>query len=268
MTTPLATCDDYKTFLRTVLEENKQIYGYRSLLAEAAKCQLSYLSQVLNGDRDLSFEQGFGVTEHLHLSAIDTEIFMTLLQEARAGTQTLRRYYLEKRKTLQSNYFNFSALYKEEQLTDEKIAAVYYSRWYYMAVHIVTSIPEYQLIPSIARKLDLPEELVSQTLDELKSFGFVDNSNGKYTCIHRELHLPNSSAFTLMNHANWRTAAIENAALKRSDDAHFTAVCSLSQSDFDELKTKIFEFINTFKTRVTSSKEENIACFNMDFFTF
>lgn len=78
--------------------------------------------------------------------------------------------------------------------------------------------------------------------------------------------LENGSPHLLKHHANWRVKAIQYSDDISEDELMFTSPVSLSTKDFARLRENMVVFIKDFMTAVKESPEEEIACFNMDFF--
>jgi hypothetical protein len=86
----------YKPYLKYETEYGSARRGQKSLLAKALHCQSAYLSQVLNGRAELSFEQAYRVCEFFKLGQDEQDYFLLLVQKDRAGIQDLKNYYQKK----------------------------------------------------------------------------------------------------------------------------------------------------------------------------
>lgn len=86
---------DYKQYLIDVLTSNTLGgRGARTTLAQAAGCQLAFISQVLNGNADFSLEQADGISRYLSQNSKERDYFLLLVQYARAGTESLRAHFM------------------------------------------------------------------------------------------------------------------------------------------------------------------------------
>ena len=87
---------DYKAFLESWIASRPQGgRGIKSKMAQAMRCQLAYLSQVLNGPAHLSLEQAEALNGILDHSHEEGDFFLLLLQRARAGTPGLRKHFAQ-----------------------------------------------------------------------------------------------------------------------------------------------------------------------------
>ena len=83
---------DYKAFLRELGDSRPR--GFRKALAEATQCQTAYISQILNGHYHLSLEQAEAATQFLGLSKDEVRCFVLLVEIQRAGTPSLKQFFL------------------------------------------------------------------------------------------------------------------------------------------------------------------------------
>ena len=85
--------DDYKKFVdHRIKDFPSGGRGVFKSMAEAMKVPRSTLSQVFNGDRDLTFEQAIDLTSFLELSPLETDFFMALVERSRAGNMRLKAF--------------------------------------------------------------------------------------------------------------------------------------------------------------------------------
>ena len=79
---------DYKLYLSDKIDGMpKHGRGERSKLAEALRCHLAYVSQVLKGEAQLSLEQADIINQYFDHSPDEADFFLLLVQAARAGTR-------------------------------------------------------------------------------------------------------------------------------------------------------------------------------------
>ena len=88
---------DYKKFLKGYIENQpKKGWGIVSKIADGIDMSQAHVSQVVSGAKDFTTEQALKLTEFLQFTNLETDYFMLLVQRDRAGTQGLKKYYLEK----------------------------------------------------------------------------------------------------------------------------------------------------------------------------
>src|ERR1700722_14177025 len=88
---------EYKLFLKTTIRSlPKQGRGQARRLSEHLSVNSVAVSQVLSGSRDFTAEQALATAAFFGLDEQATEYFVTLVNQARAGTKDLRDYYAKK----------------------------------------------------------------------------------------------------------------------------------------------------------------------------
>jgi uncharacterized protein (TIGR02147 family) len=258
---------DYKGFLRQRVGEKSARRGLKSALAQAANCQPTYISQVLNGDAHLSSEQAHAMNEYLGHSKDEAHFFLLLVQKDRAGTQALRRYYQEQIHELLDRRLNLTRRLGAQNKLSEEHRTTFYSSWHYLAIHIALTVPELQTKSAISQYFHLPLKKVVSVLEFLVEAGLATPVGERFVAESGLLRIGNDSPHIVKHHSNWRTQALE--ALDREDlhDLHYTAVVSLSRADVRELKDRMLEHIKEYVSKIRESREEEVYALCMDFFT-
>jgi hypothetical protein len=86
---------DYRELIRDWLK-NESARGGQRLLAEAAGCLPSYLSQVLNATAELTPDQAYCMTSVMGVDHQASEFFLLLVQRSRAASRTYRDHLTNK----------------------------------------------------------------------------------------------------------------------------------------------------------------------------
>ena len=81
---------------RMLLAERRNAAGFKTELARAAGCTPSYLSQVVSGKPELTPDQAVAIADFLRLGPTETEFFLILVDQSRAGTPRLKSYLQKK----------------------------------------------------------------------------------------------------------------------------------------------------------------------------
>jgi uncharacterized protein (TIGR02147 family) len=256
--------DDYKTYLNEIVNERGR--GERSRLAEALHCHLAYVSQVLNDEAQFSLEQGDVLNGYLGHSEEEADFFLLLILKARAGTASLRKLYEDKiRKQIQERALLENRLRQKKVLPSES-QAIYYSAWYYSAIHLLISIPGFQTKEEIARHLRLPMSQIARVLEFLVSSGLAELNKGKYQTGQFTLHLQNDSPWIPRHHASWRMQAVQSIERMTPDQLHYTSVVSMSPDDVPRVREILVEAIEHVRAVVRASPEKGLYCYAVDFF--
>jgi uncharacterized protein (TIGR02147 family) len=257
---------NYKAFLKAHISEGQGNWGIMTRLAKAAGCQRPYLSRVLSEEAHLTPAQAYGLSRYWKLSEDETEYFLGLLEYERAGSAEYREFWARKNADSKRRHENLSKLVERAAAPNDEKDLIYYSAWYWTAIHILVSIPTCQTEKAIADKLSLPLTQVRSVLETLELWGSVRNEKGQWKFGAREQHISKSSPLSVFHHTNWRQQAILNAQRQDPNSVHFTVVQSLSRDDFNRIKELILDCIQNASAIAGPSAEEKLMCFTCDFF--
>lgn len=260
---------DYKAFILNRIDTQVgSRSGQRSALAAAMACQLAYLSKVLNSSSasDLSLEQAEAAARFFALNKVETSYFIALVSESRAGTESLKEYWREQAKNLVHESRQLASRIQFDQPLNDTEMAIYYSEWYYSAVHVCVGIEHLQKPEKMASYLNLKLEVVQSVLNFLKSANLVKKVGDRYQMANRKIHLKKDSPYVGKHHLNWKLQAMNNLGTHDSTDMHYTSVVSISKSDFEKMRMMFFEMITQARTTVAESDEQILACYAVDLF--
>jgi uncharacterized protein (TIGR02147 family) len=257
---------DYKDFLKAMIEQAEPKHGYISQLANAANCQRSYLSQVINSHVQLTPDHALGLARFFRLTEKETDYFLLLLDFARAGSLELRERVQSKLEKMRKESINLSKRVEAQTIEEAQILGRYYSSWHWIAIHIISSIPEFQDVKAIAQNLSIPESLVKNTLEKLLQMGFVEKKKDKWLHKGANMHLTNDSPSVNLHHNNWRQRSLLDSAMLNEESVHYTSVFSMSEHDFALLRDMILKWIDDSRKVIGPSKPEKLACICLDFF--
>jgi uncharacterized protein (TIGR02147 family) len=257
---------DYRIFLKNWIQAQPERWGLMTKLAEAASCQRTYLSKALKGEAQLTPTQAFGIARFCKLSEIETEYLLGLVESERATTTAHRNYIHKKLTALKKNQEDLSLRLGKKEIQSQESDVFYYSTWYWSAIHILTSIPAYQTADAISKRLLLPLPLVESVLEMLNTKKFIQHEKGKWKFLGNESHLSRLSPLIGFHHSNWRQKAVGDAQDMTSAGVHFTVVQSLSRKDYLKIKEMVLHFIENISQIAGPSAEEELMCFNCDFF--
>ncbi len=253
-------------FVQATIAMNRNIRGYQTRLAEAAQCQRSYFSQIVKGKIPLTVEQAFGLTTYWGFSHLETEYFLTLVHCARAGTATLKKHFERQNNALRATVNTLSKRIDSRQLMDHA-RTEYYSNWYWMAVHILVALPGFDSVKKIAVHLHIQEDQVSRVLSKLTEWGMIEATKKGWAVRASDLHLPDSSPLTQINHANWRTRAKLDLDRNDPDSLHYTAIFAISKKDREKIRSGIVAQLLELRDRALKSPSEEVCALTLDWFS-
>ena len=256
----------YKEWLKRLCSEER---GLLSRLADAAECQKSYLSACLNGKGQLTLDHGLGIAEHLGLTDNEQDYLFLLIEKERAVSLKLRRKLESKLKDLSREAYKLKNQQNSSIIItgqDTNLGS-YYASWIPTAMHTLTSVDGYQTLPQLAKRLNISLEAAQVFINQLKALEMVKQQGNNYSWHSGgNIHLADDSTWINMHHLNWRFKSIENFQRRDPEATHYTAIQSMSESDFELLKKKIAGYIKDFNKIADPSNPEEAYCINIDFF--
>lgn len=258
---------DYKDFLlQWIQRAPNEGRGLRKQLAEALSCQTPFITHVLSGDYHLSLEQAEACTRWLGLRENETEFFLLLVIKARAGTKSLEKVaarQLSQRRSAET-VLKKRLNIKEELSAEDRI--IYYSNWYYSAIHMACLIPALQTMEALEKHFGLPLNQIVGALEFLSEHGLIEETRGRFRVLKPVLHLEKESPLMSQHHTQWRLKAMETFLRRKNTDLHYSGVISLSKDDYEWLREQLSQLLQEAVSRIKDSKDETLACLNMDWF--
>lgn len=263
--------ENYRAVISHFIRDNESTRGYQGQLAKAAGCHRSYLSHVLNRSVQLTLDQGAGLCRFWALSELESNFFLDLIALERAGTAPLRELIQRRlnrcRSRLREQDKNISVRVGAERMASPNFESEYYSAWFWRAIHMATGIAQYRQPRAIAERLRLPVDLVEKVLARLEQEGLVERGKQKdWRRSKDNLHLPKNSPFNSLSHMIWRQKAFEDAQRMRPGSLHFSALYTMSRKDAERLQESLLGSIENSRKEILLSKDEELFCFNCDFF--
>lgn len=259
--------DDYLTYIQENLNKNTDVRGFHAQLAKAAGMHPSYLSRILHQSIHLTPDQAAGLCNFWNLDRDETNYFMNLVHLARAGTPNLKRIIEAELKIIRDKHQNLGESLPAEKVDTQK-ENLYYSAWYYCAVHVLLTIPKMQTEAAISEKLNLPLNHVRKVLESLENLNLAKRNKNRWEPTKSNIHLDNESWMAAVHHINWRTKITDRIQFKNPEDLHFTGLHTLSTSDFKKVKSLLLETIVKVDKIVRPSPEEELGCLLIDWSVF
>ena len=260
------TFEDYKSYIRARIAEGPREWGLITRLAAAAGCQRSYLSRVLGGSVHLTVEQSHDLCAHWGLGTSETEYFLCLVEIDRAASKTYRAFLERKKSTLKRGFEDLADRVNRPKAELGTREHLYYSAWYWTAIHMLVSIPGFQGIPEISKRLQLPEALVQAVLTQLEEFGYVRRQGHRWSYLGGERHVPRDSPLVALHHGNWRSRAVLDAQVPHARGLHFSVVQSMSRDVQRELNQRLLSFIDEAAKLAGPLAREELVAIGIDFF--
>lgn len=259
---------DYRDAVKFLLDtRGDKTRGSQSRLASFIGCQQAYLSRFFAGQAELSQEQILLIADFFTLDKLEAEYILYLLNFNRAGNGQLKSFYEKKIKQILEKKLEIKSRIKAEGDLDLESKTIYYSDWLYCAVHIITAIDKYRTVREIAERLRVSQQKVTDVLEFLESKGLVVKKNNRYMNKIGSLHLGGDASVIKFHHANWRLQSLNNLGAGSQQNLNYSSVISCGVADTAEIREIIVDAIGKIRKIVKDSPNEEVYCYNFDFFS-
>ena len=263
--------ENYKSFLKDALEIKKKRDPSLSFarLAEAAKIQRSYLSQVLNGAPHLSGDQLYLIAQCLGLAHPETDYLLLLLEIDRSTVEERKHELTARRKSLQAKSLKTeNYLSREPNPVSAKSLTRYYCDPLIPIVHLFLTVPKYRKAPAdLASRLGASAAQIAHALSVLEECELIRFDEKGLQVLRPFLHLEKESPLAKVNGSFFRLKAIEALQRERSaDDYFFTATFSATDALRLEIKEHFLAFLKRRSREIESCPSEQVFQMNFDLF--
>jgi len=257
--------DSYKLFLHFKINSlPKKGRGESLRLAIALSVHTTFVSHVLKRDSHFTIEQGLKVARHFSLNELETEYFINLIHLNRASDKPAQIFFEKQRLKLCERHKSLQERIPTQRTLSPLDQAKLYSQWYYLGIQILTAIDGFQNPNSIAAKLRLPQEAILEALQFLVETGLCIREGEKYRVGVTRTFVGRDSPLVTRHHTNWRLRVMQQFPDVPNDELVFTSPTSISRTDFALVREKLAQVIEDFSKIVGPSKDEEIACLNID----
>ncbi len=228
--------------------------------------QLFFESRALRSEVQLTPDQALGLCELIEFNQNETEYFLLLVNQERAATKKLRQHLEKKSKKLREEYLDLSNRIQSTIVQSDQREIVYYSAWFWSAIYVIVSIPQFRTVSAIAQRLSLPVFLVQQVLSQYESLGLFRKNGQEYSLTDKSLHLSKHSPLISNHHNNWRQRAVYDSQVNKTESLHYTVVQTMTRKTFEDIREEILKLIDKSAKLADPSKEEEVFCLNIDWF--
>lgn len=257
----------YKKFLNELIRTYPSAgRGQRKSLAEFIGCQVAYVTHVLSGDRDFSLEQAESAARYFALSRGETDYFLALVQENRASTVELRKYFERQLREIRERNGRLDKKLGFKDVLPNEAKLIYYSSWLYSAVHIALTIPNLRTVPALAEKFSVSSAQILQIIEFLCKYGMAYKENNLYKTKSSLLHLEKDSPLIARHHSNWRLRALNALDEIQENNFHYSLAFSVSKKDAQRVREHMMKSFLEIAEIIKPSKEEELMGLCLDLF--
>ncbi len=257
--------NDYRSYLRDALPTAGEARGARTKLALELGVQKGFISSILHGNAELSLEQAYRTSVFLSHTEEEREFYLLLVQKDRAGSKDLESHFEKKIKSIALKRREIKERIQVKATLSESDQLTYYSSWHYTAVHMCLRVPTTQTLHSISNYLRLPTKRVSEVLEFFIKTGMAEQKGDTYLVGPTRIHLPSDSPLISKHHTNWRMQAISALDRKSKNNAHYSAIYSISESAAQKIREKLLQLIQDIEPDIRDAKDETVytLCFDL-----
>lgn len=259
--------EDFREWVRAWLKaQPKQGHGLMGQIAKRLRVSSVLVSQVFSGQRELKAEHAFALAEFLNLSPIELEYFLRLVEISKAGTEDYRLHLSKSLNLLRQQSQPLKSRLKPDAELSDEARARFYSHWSYSAIRLLTDIPDYQDIASIAERLRLPVAWVRDVLGFLVHYGLCDFNGDRYQMRAKSTHLEADSPWFVNRQTHWRQQAQKALEFAPSEALFYSGPMIISDADAEWVRERLVGLIKEVTARAVVSKSEDLHCLNLDWF--
>lgn len=255
---------DYKTYLLKFAQSQPR--GFRKDLAHALNCQTAYVSHVFNGEAHFSLEQAEALARFINLTPEETSYLMRLIEFTRAGTPQLKKFISRELAQLREKHLLIKDRVAVKDSLSREDQAIYYSAWYYAAIHVALTIPALTTREALCHYFRLSSKTVTEVLEFLVSVGLATQSGVRYQIGTKQIHLEKDSPLISKHHTNWRMQAVRALEQMKFDELHFSSVFTLTDQDAQNIREILVKAIESAVGIVKVAKEEKLFAMALDLF--
>ena len=258
---------DYKSYLLAWIKSRPhQGHGEKSKIAQALRCQVAYISQVLNAQAQLSLEQGLELCGYLELNSDESEYLLLLISQARAGTDALRALYEKKIQALLSGRAQIKNRVTTSRSLSPDDQARYFSSWHYSAVHLLLTIPGLNHRKKIQSHLRIDAARLDSIIDFLIHTQLATQTNGVLQVGPASIHLGQDASMIAQHHTQWRMKAIQSLDSDKPEHLHYSSAVTVARADIPAVRKILLSAIEQVRKTVKDSKEDSLYVYCLDLF--
>lgn len=238
--------------------------GQSKKLAEFLGVSTVVVSQTLKGDRDFSIENAFKTTKYLKLSTLERKYFLKLVDYQKAGNYELKEFYLSELKDLQKKSREIKSKYSGVTELSDDDKAIFYSDRFYSSIRMASSLPTLNKVEDFAKYFNITQKRAQDIISFLVRTKLCKQDENGLSLGVQSTFVPANSIYIKNHHRNWRLHSMNRIDQLGKDELMYTAPFSMSLKDYETLRVNLLKVIEDTIKLIGPSKEETIACLNID----
>ncbi len=230
----------------------------------ACRIHPSYFSRAMKGLAAFSQSQVFALLEWLGLSEEQGQYLLLLWSLQQSERKSEKEFFQKQIKKIQERKLKVSNRIQSQIINTQTSThgmqnkfEKYYSEAITCLVHAFLTIPEYRNNPSLLiTKLSITESKLQLELKKLVELKMIEMRDHKITALVDNIHLPDDSYLSPLNHVNWRLRSIQNIQSRntQADDYHLSVIFSADAETKEQLKKILLDFVVKAQKKVGDCK--------------
>jgi hypothetical protein len=246
-------------------------WGARTKLSHHLNCESTFVSRVFGLKAHFATHHLLVAARILKVSESDKRFLLLLYEKNRASHTEVHGYYKNQIELALKEHQTISKRIKHEgdrnKSTLDGESGIYYSAWYYSAIHMLLLNPEFRTSKSIAKRLQLSEVCVDSVLLYLVNHSYVEKLSGEsYRVLKSRVHVGVHSPFVLTHHQNWKIKSAQTLHDTEDVPLRYSGPMSVSKEAIEEIKRSWLDTISRMESTISNAKDEELWAISLDLF--
>ncbi len=259
---------DFREYTRTTLNQPPFGRGSQAQLAKFLDCQPSFVSQILNGKNELSLEHAHRINLFFQHRPIESDYFLNLVLLSKAASSELIKYYQRHLERIREQAMSIDFLLNQDEI-DERQVLEYYNNWNHLAIHMLVTLPEYQTRARLQKRLNISDVEYLSCVEFLTRLRLIEiNEDESLRPGRNRIHLKKSSPYAKYAGSMMRLKALERLDMSSEQNMHFSAMFTVSQNVYDQLKIRLKEVILELNEKTKDDQPTQLVSLTLDLMNF
>ena len=258
--------DNYKGYVQNWIKSRQGGgHGEFKKIATYLSMHTTMISHVFRGDKNLTLDQAFLLSDYMGLSKIESDYFINLVKLERASHYLFRAKIQEELEVIKKSQMDVKNRIPVNKQLDMETSTKYFSSWIYSALRILTTIEKYQTREELLERIGLDVRTGNEFLRFLIDNQLIIEENARLRPGEKITYIGKKDPNLFKHHANWRLKSLDRAPRMTEDEMMLTIPSSLSKNDFKSFKKRLLDLVGEYTSMVKETNPEMMVCFNIDF---
>lgn len=256
---------DYKQFVTQKIKAMpKAGHGQMLKIAKFLDVHTTMVTHIFKGESNLSVEQALKLCSYFGLNELETEYFIGLVNLERAANHESRTFFSKQIDRLKERALNLKERIAVKKVLSERDQGIFYSAWYFAAIHLLTALKGFHTRELIAEKLHLPLQIVNRVVEFLLDVGMLEERQNRLVMGESSTYVDRDSLLISRHHKNWLERISQQLHDVQNEELAFTNIITLSSKDFLRIREELVQVVEKFRAIADPSEPEELCCLNID----